>query len=210
MIVKPGSTDVTTYFHLRSTSGGDATALTITDLDLQYTRSGETSAAKVDATALGAANSAHSDNKAIEVDATDQPGVHRVDWPDAAFAAGVREVVLTVKGAAILTESLRVQLQSIPSDVMAIGGSTTAGDNLRASASTIYQGEVDSATATTLVDDGLTQADDDHWKGRIVIFTSGALAKQATIITGFDAAFDELSFEALTDAPGAGDTYVIV
>lgn len=113
MIVTAGSTDVTTYWHLRlAADGTDATGLTITNFDLQYVRSGVAPAAKVDATALAATDSAHGDNQAIEIDATDQPGVYRVDWPDAAFAAGVREVILTVKVASVFTESLRVQLIS--------------------------------------------------------------------------------------------------
>lgn len=113
MQVTGGSTDVTTYFVLRlAADGTEATSLTITNFDLQYTRSGATPAAKVDATALGAANSAHADNQAIEIDATDQPGLYRVDWPDAAFAAGVREVILTVKCATCFTEHLRVQIDA--------------------------------------------------------------------------------------------------
>jgi hypothetical protein len=113
MLVTSGATDVTTYFHLRlAADGTDATGLTITNFDLQYVRSGAAPSAKVDATALAATNSAHGDNQAIEVDGTDQPGVYRVDWPDAAFAAGVDEVILTVKVATAFTESLRVRLMS--------------------------------------------------------------------------------------------------
>jgi hypothetical protein len=111
MLVKAGATDVTTYFHLRlEADATDATGLTITDIDLQYTRTGATPAAKVDASALGAANSAHADNSAFEIDNTDQPGVYRVDWPDAAFAAGVAEVALTVKCATAFTQTLHVQI----------------------------------------------------------------------------------------------------
>ena len=115
MIVAPGSTDVTTYFSLRLTATGlEATGLTITNFDLQYVRSGAAPAAKVDATALAATDSAHGDNQAIEIDATDQPGLYRVDWPDAAFAAGVREVILSVKVATAFTEHLRVELHDLP------------------------------------------------------------------------------------------------
>lgn len=113
MLVPAGSTDVTTYFHLRlAADGTDATGLTITNIDLQYVRSRTAPAAKVDATALAATDSAHGDNQAIEIDSTDQPGVYRVDWPDAAFAAGVDEVILTVKVGTAFTESLRVRLMS--------------------------------------------------------------------------------------------------
>jgi len=113
MIVLKGATDVTTYFVLRlAATGVEATGLTITNFDLQYTRSGVAPTAKVDATALAATDSAHGDNQAIEIDATDQPGLYRVDWPDAAFATGVREVILTVKCATVFTEHLRVALVS--------------------------------------------------------------------------------------------------
>lgn len=130
MIVKAGSVDVTTYFVLRTAADGTATiGATITDIDLQFCRSGEAPSAKVDATALAATDSAHADNKAIEVDGTDQAGLIRVDWPDAAFAAGVREVILTVTLAGSFTEHLRVEL-SPAVDVQAVGGNAaehTAG-----------------------------------------------------------------------------------
>lgn len=90
MMVESGATDVTTYFVIRTTSDGTATTgATVTDIDLQYCEQGAAPSAKVDATALGAVDAAHSDNKAIEVGSTDQPGLYRVDWPDAAFDGGV-------------------------------------------------------------------------------------------------------------------------
>jgi len=113
MNVTGGNTDVTTYFQLRNVADGtDATGKTITAFDLSYTRSGAATAAKVDATALAAADSAHADNKMIEVDATDAPGLYRVDWPDAAFAAGVRVVILTVKHADIQTSSKEIEIDA--------------------------------------------------------------------------------------------------
>lgn len=118
MIVKPGATDVTTYFHLRLTADGTAaTGLTITGLDLTYVRSGSAPASKVDATALSTTSDAHSDNKAIEVDSTNMPGVYRVDWPDAAFASGAREVVLYVKESTVFGESMRVELDGAADQV---------------------------------------------------------------------------------------------
>lgn len=111
MLVAGGSTNVTTYFAIRLAADGTAaTGLTITNIDLQYVRSGVAPVAKVDATALAATDSTHADNKAIEIDATDQPGLYRVDWPDAAFAAGVREVILSVKVATAFTEHLRCEI----------------------------------------------------------------------------------------------------
>ena len=134
MEVLAGSTDVTTYFALSLVADGtDATGLTITDIDLQYVRSGVAPAAKADATALAATDSAHGDNQAIEIDATDQPGLYRVDWPDAAFAAGVREVILTVKCALVKTSHMRVNLTPVHANIMkvysvAIDGAGTSAD----------------------------------------------------------------------------------
>lgn len=118
MDVLANSQDVTTYFHLRLAADGTAaTGLTIADLDLQYVRSGAAPAAKVDATALGSTSAAHGDNQAVEIDATDQPGLYRVDWPDAAFATGVREVILTVKHTTTFIEHLRVNLTRVPASL---------------------------------------------------------------------------------------------
>lgn len=76
----------------------------------------------------------------------------------------------------------------------------------------IYNGTITGAspTTTTLVDSGLTQSGNDHWKGRILIFTSGALKYQATLIMAFSAGSDQLTFETLTAAPAQGDRYVVL
>jgi len=131
MKVSGGQTNVTTYFALRNTADGLATtAATITDIDLQYVRSGALPVAKVDATALAATDSAHADNKAIEIDATDQPGLYRIDWPDAAFAAGVTEVILSVKLTGSFTEHLAVQIDT-PVNMTQIGGNTQSATDLK-------------------------------------------------------------------------------
>jgi hypothetical protein len=101
--------------------------------------------------------------------------------------------------------------QGVDVNIVAIAGSSASAENLKNSTTTIYCGSVTGvATSTTLIDSGLTQADDNHWYGRIILFTSGTLKYQATDITGFDPATDRLTFTALTSAPGMGDTYVIV
>ena len=113
MIVTSGAEDVTTYFVLRDASDGTAlTGATITSIDLQYVIQGAAPVAKVDATALAATDSDHANNKAIEVDATDQPGLYRVDWPDAAFVGDPgTTVVLTVKYSGAFTEHLLVEIE---------------------------------------------------------------------------------------------------
>ena len=99
-------------------------------------------------------------------------------------------------------------------DMLALDGSTTSAARLRRSASVMHDGAVTgAATATTLIDSGLTHPDNDQLKGRIVIFdgnVTAGLREQATDITAFDAATDKLTFTALTQPPAAGDTYIIV
>jgi len=96
--IKIDSTDVSLPVVLRNAvTGAPETGYTIADIDLYYWRQGETVAAKVDATALGSLNAAHSDNHAYEARA----GSYRVDWPDAAFASGADWVILSVEGVGI-------------------------------------------------------------------------------------------------------------
>lgn len=110
-LIKKGSTDVTRYIMLvDSTAGTPETGYTITSLDLQYTRNRTAPAAKVDATALAATDSAHGDNQAIQVDATSSPGLYRVDWPDAAFATGADKVILVVSGTGLAPAVEEIQL----------------------------------------------------------------------------------------------------
>ena len=129
MLVAGGSTNVTTYFAMRlAATGAAATGLTATDFDLTYVRSGVASVAKVDATAGTAGGAAaHADNTVVEPDATNQPGLYRIDWPDAAFAAAVREVILTVKVATAFTEHLRVEIDGEVNVVEWAGTDVVAG-----------------------------------------------------------------------------------
>lgn len=109
-VIKKGATDVTTYVFLGdSATGVPETALTITGLDLTYIRN-RAAAVKVDATALTTVTDAHTDNKAIEVDATNAPGIYRIDWPDAAFATGVDKVILAVTATGVAPSYFFVSL----------------------------------------------------------------------------------------------------
>ena len=146
--------------------GTAATGLTITNFDLQYTRSGVAPVAKVDATALAATDSVHADNKAIEIDATDQPGLYRVDWPDAAFAAGVREVVLSVKCATCFTEHLRVEIDAEVNVVEWAGTDVVAG--------AIPAAAADAAGGLVISDAGGLDADADVANQLAIFWTTPA------------------------------------
>lgn len=122
-LVKKGSTDVTRYVLLGdSAAGTPETGYTIANLDLQYTRNRTAPSAKVDATALAATDTAHTDNRAIEIDATSSPGLYRVDWPDAAFATGADKVILVVSGTGLHPAVEEIQLVDFdPADGVRLG-----------------------------------------------------------------------------------------
>ncbi len=211
MHVTGGAVDVTTYFVLRlAADGTELTGATVTNFDLQYVRSGAAPAAKVDATALAATDSAHADNKAIEIDATDQPGLYRVDWPDAAFAAGAREVILTLKYTTAFTEHLRVQIDSfgapagasLAADVAAVKVDTAAVKTktdflpsaTAGAAGGLFIAGSNAATTTVSLTTGAIAA--------TTITASGAVAFQSTFSVTTSTALAALSCTTLT-ASGA-------
>jgi hypothetical protein len=67
-----------------------------------------------------------------------------------------------------------------------------------------------SSTTTTIVSTSLTEATNDHYIGRIVVFTDGALAGQATKITDYDGTAKTLTVDTMTEAPASGDSFVVV
>ena len=85
-IVK-GSVDQTLYFKLvDDTTGSAKSGLVVSAIDATYVRYRRVSV-KGDVSAVAAsADSAHVDNQGFEVDATNAPGLYRIDFVDAAFA----------------------------------------------------------------------------------------------------------------------------
>ncbi|HDY67755.1 MAG TPA: hypothetical protein ENH85_08190 [Candidatus Scalindua sp.] len=97
------------------------------------------------------------------------------------------------------------------SDAVAISSSTAAADNLEASAETIIVGAAEAGTlSTTQMSSNLAEATDDHYIGRIVIWTSGVLIGQASDITDYTGVAGVLTFTAVTEAATAADTFIIV
>jgi len=202
MIVKAGSTDVTTYFTLRlAATGVEATALDVTTFDLQYVRSRVAPVAKQDATALAATDSAHADNKAIEIDATDQPGLYRVDWPDAAFAVAVREVILTVKCATCFTEHLRVELSPMV-DAQAIDGDEQTAADLKDFADTGYDPATHKVAGVVLVDLATATTTITTYTGNTLQTANGATAFTRVLLALPAAAPDGAGGLPISDAGG--------
>lgn len=89
-------------------------------------------------------------------------------------------------------------------------------DNLASAATTNIEGTVDTgsftSTTTEFEADDITEATADHYNGRIVLFTSGALLGQATDITDYalSGSNGHFTVTALTEAPANNVTFVIV
>ena len=97
-----------------------------------------------------------------------------------------------------------------------LNGSSANLLNLNASASTIVRGTVDtgsfSATTTQFECSDITTATSDFYTGRLIIFTSGALANQAARITAYSKVGSNGRFTVttLTGAPANAVTLVVV
>lgn len=96
-------------------------------------------------------------------------------------------------------------------DSQAVSGSVTAADNMEAAALVIVTGTAAAGTlSVTQMTSDLSEATDDHYIGRVIIWTGGNLLGQATDITDYAGTNGLLTFTAVTEAPQAGDTFIIV
>lgn len=105
MNVVAGKLNVSLYFYVQQDAsaanpGEPHTGMLFSDLDsASYMRQG---GLRVDVTpiTLGTVDAVHANGGFVEVDATNMPGVYRFDPPDAAFVAGVDQVIATIVPAA--------------------------------------------------------------------------------------------------------------
>jgi hypothetical protein len=128
---------------------------------------------------------------------------------------GTDEANTTVPDAAGVAASLIGALNNFDPatetvDIGKISGSATAADNLEASTEVIVIGAATGTPSTTEMTTNLSETTDDHYNGRIIIWTSGVLKDQATDITDYVGATKKLVYTATTEAPSASDTFVVI
>ena len=149
-------------------------------------------------------------NRQLDVTATGAAGI---DW------ANVENPTTAVDLSATdiqLCDTTTTVTNEVTADAVKISGSSDAADKLEASAETIVVGTVshdNTASSTTVFySDDITEATADHYNGRIIIFTSGDLIRQATDITDYalDTGEGKFTVTALTEAPADNVTFVIV
>ena len=102
-----------------------------------------------------------------------------------------------------------------PVDAVAVSGDTTAADRLEAMMDGSPNGSVDTTSftpTTTAFETSITEATNDHFNGRIVLFTSGALLGQQKSITDYTLSGGRGKFttNAFTEAPASGNQFIII
>lgn len=113
------------------------------------------------------------------------------------------------------TDGLNFSGNNVLSDARAINSVAAAAIRLALSAGQIIPFTVDDTVApsTTVFEaDDITEATADHYNGRIVVFTTGVLAGQATDITDYElnGGKGKFTVTAMTEAPGNNDTGIII
>lgn len=105
-------TDMSIPVVLRSTEDNTAkTGIAHGDITVRYLRQGAT-VQTVTPTSLSSINDVHSDGGWKEADATNMPGLYRLDLPDAAFTAGADWLIVTVTASDVFAFHERFDLTS--------------------------------------------------------------------------------------------------
>lgn len=140
---------------------------------------------------------------------TDYLDVTAVGTVTANAIAGTVDAVtspVTVSGGTITSFS-----GTVSANMVQVSGSATAADNMEQSMLAVVLGSAVTGTLTTSrMSTNLTEATDNHYNGRVIIWTSGALAGQASAITAYDGVNKILTYQTVTDAPSNADTFVLV
>ncbi len=136
--INADQTNVTINVSIKDSSGDGVTGLVFNSAGLicYYVRPGETAAqlALVTQTITGV----HTDGGFVEIDATNMPGVYRLDLSDAILASGANAVILMLQGAAGMVPSdIEIQLDLVDNvwDEILIGSthniSNSSGKRMR-------------------------------------------------------------------------------
>jgi hypothetical protein len=110
------------------------------------------------------------------------------------------------------TDSLTFTVASVlDANVLRVNGDATAAARLEAVMDSVVTGAVNAGvpTTTSFVADGFTEATNDHFNGRLLTWTSGALVGQQTDITDYVGATQTFTVTVMTEAPADNDTFVI-
>ncbi len=108
-------------------------------------------------------------------------------------------------------DTMQTAVTAIKAITDAMGATAAANFALALGASGVVTGAAVTGTlSTTVMTTDLAQTTDDHYIGRIIVWTSGDLAGQATDITDYSGTNGTCTFTAVTEAPSNTDAFIIV
>jgi hypothetical protein len=89
-------------------------------------------------------------------------------------------------------------------------GHTTSGTYGEANSTIVSGACITGTLSTTACTTDLTEATDDHYIGRTIIWVTGVLTGQASAITDYNGTTKLLTYTAVTEAPANADRFVLV
>lgn len=164
--------------------GGVIDTGVISSIAIYYCRDGGTPQA-ISLVELSAIDDAWTEGGILAYDAAGSSGAHRLDIPDAALAAGASFVNIFGQDDEIDLIPLRINLDQRIEAVFSGTPTTTSGVL------------------------NLTEATDDHFVGRTLLFRGGALDGQVSRITQYFGSTKMVTYPTLTEAPVAGQKVII-
>lgn len=187
-IFAQGGTNVSIDIPLEDSSGAVVTGIAHNDAGAScYYRRPGSAPVQITLGSLADETAAHSDGGFVEVDGTNQPGLYRLDLPDAAVARGENHVVVTISFNSTRVHHFLVMLNAHPP---------------------APQGEVDdaSATATSFVTTLPGGADDVYNDAFLLNVTAGWVR----LITDWDDSTKTITIEAAPSAPSDEDDLIVI
>lgn len=207
--IKAGTTSKRIKVFVQDSTGAGKTGVLSSHVRFVYIRDVDSSAAVTTLNSTGSVGS-YTSQSWTEVSATNMPGVYELGVPNHALSSSHVLMMFTANGSTatgMLPILVEIELDGIDYQ-------SASYSKLEASAGTIVTGNPVAGTlSTTEMTTNLTETTDDHYNGRVLVFTSGTLSGQATNITDYDGASKKLTFTALTEAPQTGGqltSFVIV
>jgi hypothetical protein len=191
-LLEQAAVDRTVYFMALDATGSPVTGLTSasTGIVASYLRPRGTRQA-ISLSDLTNPDDAHSDGGMDEVDATNMPGLYRLDLPDAAVAAGAEYVIVFVTA-----DDMEPAVGTIDLSRLGRGVSGSVNDA--------------SATATSFVTD-LAGGSDDLYNDAFLRFLPGTANPDAVRqVTDWVDSSKTITVDTLPTAPADGDEFVIV
>jgi hypothetical protein len=165
-------------------------------------------AGAIQADAIGSAALAASAITEIQSGLATSAALATVDANISTILAAVDTEILAIKA---ITDQFTFTGGRVNTNVEAINNNATAADNLeRGARAAVLCLAVASGSSATVVVTNLTETTTDHYKDRTCLFTSGALAGQGRLITGYNGGTKALTVETLTETPADNDEIVIL